>query len=86
MLLNSFLGDPLTPGARGPPARPGWRKRRLRSTLSPKGERAVHSNQLPQGGEGRKIKSRLLSVATATEGPGVRGFQGRSGNSLLDKA
>jgi hypothetical protein len=36
-----------SPSAGVGPARPGWRKRRLRSTLSPKGERVVNSNYLP---------------------------------------
>ena len=44
------------PSAGEGPARPGWRKRRLRSTLSPKGERVVSSvyhSPRPLGGRGR---------------------------------
>ena len=51
------------------PARPGWRKRRLRSTLSPKGERALNSYYLPPrsprrqraGGEGVELGTVSLS-------------------------
>ena len=53
------------------PARPGWRKRRLRSTLSPKGERAVNSNYCSP------------SVAPATEGRGRGGSRVEEGTFSL---
>ena len=69
------------------PARPGWRKRRLRSTLSPKGERVVNSNRCPfcrrgnrrAGGEGKKIKSTPPSPpwGRGTGGEGVRPEEAR---------